>query len=188
MGPVEAATAASPAASRAALVALLLALSASAWPSAAPGQVTGDPGAKGAAAEVGPWYVGASAGMPGIGATPFPVAFTVGLHVAYLPQGPLGLDLSVGTAPAGVLYGALPIGARTGVVFPLRGASGVFLPSVGVSYVGIAAGEGLESGILPHVGAAALSSDGLRLGVTLHWAPGARVPVWLLELGVLRAR
>lgn len=162
------------------LAILLLALGTAATATPLPGQDS-------TAVAGSEWRFGGSIGLPGFGREPFVPAFTLGMHLTWMPAGPMGVDLSVGTAPFVLLQGELIVGARGALTLPIRRGSVVILPGAGVSYLGAGAidPDGLMGG---HIGAAVIGGEGMRMGLTLHWLGGESLPVWLFEVGVQPAR
>lgn len=133
------------------------------------------------------WKVGTSFGMPGARLRPLPILLTLGVHAQQFPAGLVGLEGSLGIAPAGLASGTLPLGARGGVTLPLRTDALLILPSAGVSAVGAIGGRGHPSAIAGfYAGLATVDRAGLRLGVTFHWLNQSHQPVWLVEVGGLR--
>ena len=137
-------------------------------------------------AAVSGWRIGGSIGVPGWGGEVLFPAATVGMHFAYLPRGPLGLDLSVGTAPVLIALGGLNIGARAGVAVPVRTASLLVVPSAGASMIGAVSTPRPDGSTGGYVGVAFVADTGTRTGVTMHWLGGDPRPVWLFEVGFLR--
>jgi hypothetical protein len=138
------------------------------------------------------WILGVSAGIPGYEREPVPELFTVGLNVSQTKPGRLGADFSLGTMPRTLAFGAAVLGARAGVVFPISPSPDVsVLPSAGLSVVG-GGGEGGAAAVAGfNAGIASIiwtGDVGVRMGVTWHRFEDFRGAIWLVELGVVRAR
>lgn len=138
------------------------------------------------------WLVGASVGLPGYERAPVPELFTIGINATQMRPARLGADFAIGTMPRALAFGAAVLGARAGVVLPIAVTTDVLLlPSAGVSLVG-GAGEG-GGGALGgfNVGGAAVfwtGDVGFRSGITWHRFQDFRESIWLVEIGIVRAR
>ena len=137
------------------------------------------------------WALGASLGLPGYGAQTAPELFTLGFQATQLRPGRLGADFSIGTMPALLVEGVLPVGVRLGVALPVEVAPRFLLvPSAGFSGLGVLAiGNGGGGSVGLNAGVAAMvfgtGSLGLRAGVTCHQLLGTGGALWLVELGFI---
>src|SRR5262245_49027479 len=139
------------------------------------------------------WVVGMSLGVPGYGNEAAPMLTTVGVHGTEYRPGRVGGDFSVGTMPAAISFGVVPLGVRMGIAVPLenRQAGFAVVPSAGTSILGVFSpgGEGdwtigLNAGLATIIWS---GSVGFRSGVTVHQFAHVERPVWLLELGFVGA-
>ena len=135
------------------------------------------------------WIVGPLVGMPGAELEIAHPLVTLGVGVTRLVPNHLGLDFAIGTAPALLADGMIPIGVRIGPSIPLAlGRDVFFIPSAGFSAIAAASVGGAWG--LPGVdaGAAMVAAHGpvgLRVGATMHTPIFGIVPVWLAEVGVM---
>jgi hypothetical protein len=135
------------------------------------------------------WIVGPLVGLPGAGSEAAYPLVTLGIGVTRLVPNRMGLDFAVGTAPRVMLDGLFPVAARVGpsIALPI-GRDAFFIPSGGLSVVGIAGAGGVGGVVGWYTGAAAVlayKSVGLRAGATLHVMNGAMTPLWLAEIGIV---
>jgi hypothetical protein len=114
------------------------------------------------------------------------------MNFTQMRPGRLGADFAIGTMPRAFAFGAGVLGARAGVVLPIAPSADVlFLPSAGVSLVG-GAGEGGGGAIGGFNAGAAMvlwtNDVGFRSGITWHRFQDFRESVWLVEIGIVRAK
>ena len=138
----------------------------------------------------GGWIVGPLVGLPGAGSEAAYSLVTLGVGVTRLVPDRVGLDFAIGTAPRVIAAGIVPIAVRLGPSIPLTmGHDVFFIPSAGVSAIGVASADEMEGGIGWYGGAAIVAAHGpvgLRAGVTLHeplFMLGP--PAWLAEVGIM---
>ncbi|HEX7940316.1 MAG TPA: hypothetical protein VF488_00850 [Gemmatimonadaceae bacterium] len=136
------------------------------------------------------WIVGPLVGLPGAGSEAAYPLFTLGVGVTRLVPDRMGLDFAIGTAPRLIADGIVPIAARVGPSVPLAmGRDVFFIPSAGVSAIGVASAEDVGGEIGWYAGAAMVAAHGpvgFRAGVTLHeplFMFGS--PLWLAEVGIM---
>jgi hypothetical protein len=135
------------------------------------------------------WIVGPLVGLPGAGSEAAYPLVTLGVGVTRLVPNRVGLDFAIGTVPRVMLDGLFPIAARIGPSIPLPiGRDAFFIPSGGLSAIGIAGAGGVGGVVGWYTGAAAVvayKSVGLRAGATVHVLNGGMTPLWLAEIGVM---
>jgi len=136
------------------------------------------------------WIVGPLVGLPGAGSEVAYALVTLGVGVTRLVPDRMGLDFAIGTAPRLIAYGVVPIAVRIGPSIPLAmGRDAFFIPSAGVSAIGVASAEDVGGDIGWYAGAAMVAAHGpvgFRAGVTVHeplFMFGS--PVWLAEVGIM---
>jgi len=135
------------------------------------------------------WMAGPLVGVPGAGTEAYYPLATLGYGATRLAPNRVGLDFAIGISPYVAAFGAIPVAARVGPSIPLPiGRDAFFIPSGGLSAVGIAGTGGAGGAVGWYAGAAtvvAYKSVGLRAGATLHILNGSMTPLWLAELGIM---
>ena len=128
-------------------------------------------------------------GMPGSGGQFIPQLFTAGVSFTQVRPNHVGADISVGTMPYILAFGALPVGLRVGVDLPVSVVPHVLLiPTAGMSFIGAISpgGGGGLAGV--NAGGSAVfyvSRMGLKTSLTMHHFADEPEPVWLFEFGVV---
>ena len=135
------------------------------------------------------WIVGPLVGLPGEGSEAAYPLVTLGVGITRLVPNRLGLDFAIGTAPRVVVDGLFPVAVRIGPSIPLPiGRDAFFIPSGGLSALGVASAGGAGGVVGWYAGAAAVvayQSVGLRAGASVHILNGSLTPIWLAEIGVM---
>lgn len=134
------------------------------------------------------WIVGPSVGMPTANGNVMPELLTVGINFTRLSPGRLGPDLSLGTLPRALVYGAAAFGFRADAAYPVSVSPHLLVfPATGLSVIGAMGAGGGASLTGINAGMAAVfygeSSTGLRVGVTAHQFSEMTTPIVLIELG-----
>lgn len=137
------------------------------------------------------WIVGPSIGMPTVGGDVSPEMLTIGLQFTRVDPGHLGADMAVGTLPRALAEGVAAFGFRADAAYTVSLSPKLLvLPAAGLSVIA-AMGPGGGGGTMGiNAGLAAVfhseSQTGLRVGVTAHQFTMAEVPIFLIEVGVVR--
>jgi hypothetical protein len=133
------------------------------------------------------WFTGASIGVPGSAAEPFPQLFTAAISlVQFRARGP-GADLWLGTIPYAFSQGLAAFIVRANLAAPIATRSGgTLLASAGLVAGGGGSREtdivlaGVNAGISSLI---ATPNYGIRVGLTAHIIAGAPRAIWLAEIG-----
>ena len=130
-------------------------------------------------------------GMPGAGRKALPTLFTLGVMFNGFRPNNVNPEFALGTMPYAFASMVPVIGMRAGLAVPsVMTGQLILLPSTGVGAVLVPSTDVGGAILSTYAGIAAVFGTGqtsaFRAGVTWHFFPDTRTPIWLLEIGPVR--